>query len=174
MTVRHDAVTWVGVGLALVGIVWLAPLMVDQLTFFGDRDQIADAEAASAIMPLPGLLIAAGATLLAARVAILIGGLVALPILAVVLAWMAPDALYQLLAYALTGPISVGALLAACLSLDRAATPPLAIAAIAVMVGGAIVATPFLGLIAGVTLATWWGLSNASRHGPPVSALDSR
>jgi hypothetical protein len=30
----------------LVGITWLAPLMFDQLTFFGDREQEADAEGA--------------------------------------------------------------------------------------------------------------------------------
>jgi hypothetical protein len=163
MTVRQDAVAWVGFGVAVVGIVWLAPLMVDQMTFFGDRDQIADAAAARAFMPLPGLLIAAGAARLGLRLGMLIGGLVALPIVAIALAWMAPDTLYQLLAYGLTGPISVGALLAACLSPDRAATRLVAIAAIAVILGGAVIATPFLSLIAGGILATWWSLSNPGR-----------
>lgn len=173
MTVRHDLRAWAGLGLALVGVLWLAPLMMDQVTFFGDRDQEADAEAARSLMPTPALLLAAGATLLGVLRGPVLGAAVALPLGAVALAWLAPEALYQLLAYGFTAPIAVGAGLAACIPLNDAGRRPLVIVAIAVIATGFIVATPFLALLASLGLATWWRLSGSSRRPGTASAPSS-
>ena len=172
MTPRRDWLAWTGLGLALAGIVWLAPLMLDQLVFFGDREQLSEAESARALMAVPAVLIAGCAVLLGRRVGPLVGGAVALPLVAVALAWIIPEALYQLLVYGITAPIAFGAVLAGCLPLDDAARRPLGVAAIAVIVIGSIAATPFIALLGGVTLATWWSLSGAARRGATASAID--
>ena len=103
------------IGAAIIGIVavvWLAPLMSDQLVFFGDREQARQAEASrQAMLPAAALLLVAAAGLLASDVT-LHALLAALPaIVAVPLQLVAPDDAYGLLAYVITAPIALGALL---------------------------------------------------------------
>jgi hypothetical protein len=159
MTARRDVLVWVGAALVLIGIAWLGPLMFDQLTFFGDQEQEADAEAARSLMWLPALLLAAGAGALAMSGRMLHAAIAALPLAAVALAWTTPDALYQLLAYGITAPIVIGALLATMVPLGHAAPGPLVLGVIVIATALAILATPVLGGLAVLTLLTWWQLS---------------
>jgi hypothetical protein len=39
VAIRDDVMAWIGFGLILGGVVWLGPLMFDQMRFFGDRAQ---------------------------------------------------------------------------------------------------------------------------------------
>jgi hypothetical protein len=150
MTARRDVLVWVGAALVLVGITWLAPLMFDQLTFFGDQEQEVDAEAARSLMGWPALLLAAGAGSIAMSGRMLHAAVAALT----------PDALYQLLAYGITAPIVIGALLAAITPLGHAAPRPLVLGVIVIAAALAILATPVLGGVAVLTLLTWWQLSS--------------
>jgi hypothetical protein len=159
MAIRHDVMAWIGFGLILGGVVWLGPLMFDQMTFFGDQAQEADAAAARALMPWPALLVAAGAGLIAMSARPLHGVIAALPLIAVALAWATPEALYQLLAYGIAAPAAAGSALAAILPRD-AAPRPLAMAAVVIVAAGAILATPFLAGLAVLAFLAWWGLSS--------------
>jgi len=172
MATRHELLAWIGFGLVLGGIVWLGPLMFDQLTFFGDQAQEADAAAARALMPWPAALVAAGAGVIASGGRPLHGAVAALPLVAVALAWATPDALYQLLAYAITAPIAVGAALAVPMPLRGTAPRPLVAMVIVVAAAGAILATPFLAGMAVVAFLTWWGLSSRSRPAGRPRTLD--
>src|SRR5688500_18662345 len=100
--------------IGIVGVVWLAPLMSDQLVFFGDREQTRQAAASrQAMLPAAALLLVAAAGLLSQRLR-LHAPLAALPaIVAVPLQSVAPDDAYGLLAYVMTAPIALGALLSA-------------------------------------------------------------
>ena len=159
MAIRHDVMAWIGFGLILGGVVWLGPLMFDQMTFFGDQAQEADAAAARALMPWPALLMVAGAGLIAMSGRPLHGAIAALPLIAVALAWATPEALYQLLAYGIAAPAAAGSALAAILPRD-AAPRPLAMAAIVIIAAGGILATPFLAGLAALAFLAWWGLSS--------------
>jgi hypothetical protein len=171
MAIRHDVMAWIGFGLILGGVAWLGPLMFDQMTFFGDQAQEADAAAALALMPWPTLLVVAGAGVIALADRPLHGAIAALPLVAVALAWATPDALYQLLAYGITAPIAAGSGLAAVLPLD-AAPRPLAVVATVIVAAGAILVTPFLAVLAVLAFLAWWGLSGLTRRAGRPSALD--
>lgn len=160
MTTRRDVLVWVGTALVLVGIAWLGPLMFDQLTFFGDQEQEAAAEAARSLMGWPALLLAAGAGAMAVSGRTLHAAVAALPLAAVALAWATPAALYQLLAYGITAPIAVGALLATIAPLGRAAPGPLVLGIIVIAATLAILATPVLAGLAVLAVLTWWQLSS--------------
>ena len=119
MKPRPDPLTLAGLAMAAAGIVWLAPLILDQLVFFGDRVQAADAAAARAVMPWPSLLLGVGAGLIGVRGHGVHATLAGLPLLAVLLAWATPDAGYQMLAFALSAPVALVALVAVALRLPR-------------------------------------------------------
>ena len=171
MIVRHSRRAWIGLGLVIAGIVWLGPLMADQLTFFGDRRQEADAAAARSLIGWPALLVAAGAGATAASGRSLHGVVAALPLVAMVLAWTAPATLYQLLAYGITAPIAVGSVLASVVPLAGSAPRPLVMAGLVGVVGLAILATPFLAGLAVLAFLAWTGLS---RMGTGVPGLHRR
>jgi hypothetical protein len=171
MAIRHDVLAWTGFGLVLGGVVWLGPLMLDQMTFFGDRNQEAAASAARSLMPWPTMLVAAGAVIVAIGGRPLHGAVAALPLVAVALAWAAPDALYQLVAFGITAPIAAGTALAATLPLE-AAPRPVIVVPIAIVALAALLATPLLAGLAIVTLLAWWELSRRARRAGRSSALD--
>jgi len=172
MLVRHSRRTWIGFGLVIAGIAWLGPLMMDQLTFFGDRDQESDAAAARSLMGWPTLLVAtgAGATALSGRT--LHGVVAALPLVAVVLAWTTPAALYQLLAYGITAPIAVGSVLASAVPLARPAPRPVVRAGLIAVAGIAILAAPVVAGMAVLALLSWSGLSRGRGSANTASAVD--
>jgi hypothetical protein len=171
MPVRHSLSAWTGLVLVLVGIAWLGPLMLDQMTFFGDRGQEADAAAARSLMGWPALLVGAGAAATAMSGRILHGAIAATPLIAVALAWATPAALYQLLAYGIASPIAAGSVLASSVPLAVPAPRPLVIAALATLAGLAILATPVLAGLAVLALLAWAGLS---RDGTGVVTRDRR
>lgn len=108
---------WIVVAAAAVGIgavIWLAPLMTDQIVFFADREQTLVAEASRwTMLPVSGVLVACAAVL-GRQVGLWHGVLAALPaLIAVPLAWIAPGPAYQVLAYGATAPWALGALLIA-------------------------------------------------------------
>ena len=162
----------VGAVVGVAGVAWLAPLMFEQLTFFGDREQEAAAAAARAIMPGPAALVVAGAVLVGLRRPI--QGLVAImPLVAIWLALAMPDALYQLLAYGAVAPLAIGSFLAAAVPLPEMLPRP-AIIGVALLIGaGVLVATPFLAVAAALLVGTWWALSrHPVERAPRRSALD--
>jgi len=171
MAIRHDVLAWMGFGLILAGVVWLGPMMLDQMTFFGDRTQEAAAAAARSLMPWPAVLVAVGAGMVAAGGRPLHGAVAALPLVAVALAWATPDSLYQLVAYGITAPIAAGTALAATLPLE-AAPRPLIVVLIAIVALGALLTTPLLAGLAIVALLAWWELSRRARRAGRSSALD--
>ena len=160
MTSPRGVLIWAGAALVVSGLAWLGPLMFDQMTFFGDREQEADAAAARAMMGWPALLLAAGAGAIALSGRPLNGAVAGLPLVAVVLAWTTPAALYQLLAYGVTAPISAGSILASLRPLDGATPRPLVLAGIAIAATLAVLATPLLAGLAVLAALTWWQLSS--------------
>ena len=161
-----DPITLVAAVCAAAGIVWLGPLMVDQFVLFADRDQGADAAAARAAMPFPAMLVAIGAAVLVARGRPVQGAVAALPLVAVLLAWTTPEALYQLLAYGMAAPAAIGALLAAMIPLHGRATSPWTLVAIGIVGVLAIAATPFLAGVVALAAVAWWALSRRREHRP--------
>ena len=174
MTPRRAVLAWIGFALVLAGVAWLGPLMADQMTFFGDREQVADAAAARALMPWPALLVAAGAAMLATWHRSLHAVGAALPLVAVALALVMPDTLLQLIAYFITAPIAVGSALAAALPLGAATRRPAIVAVIVVVAGVAILAAaaPVPGGLLVLASLAWWGLSSRSGHRKRPSAVD--
>lgn len=174
--IHRDPITLLAAVTALAGIAWLAPLMLDQLVFFADRDQTAAAEAARASMPWPAMLVAAGAIAIAARGQLLPGAVAALPLVAVLLAWTTPGAAYQLLAYGLAAPTAIGALLAAVTPLHGTPARPWVAVAIGALGAIAILASGFIGGVVALGALAWWGLSRQSgrraRARSGTSALD--
>jgi hypothetical protein len=148
-----------------VALIWMAPLMVDQFVLFGDREQSRQAaDSRQAMAP-------AAAMLLAGALAVLARGhpwhalFAALPALvAVPLAWLVPEALYQLLAYAISAPAAMGALLASAFPLPHRLPARVVAASLVVLVLVAVVATPFIALLAGVAGLAWWRMPP---NGPP-------
>jgi hypothetical protein len=171
-----DPITAAAAGIAAAGIVWLGPLMVDQFVLFADRDQAADAAAARAVMPYPAVLVALGAALLAARRRLVQGAVAALPLVAVLLAWTTPEALYQLLAYGVAAPAAIGALLAATIPLHGRAGSPWTLVAIGIVGVVAIAGTPFLAGVIALAAVAWWAMSRHAQDRPEAgqgaSALD--
>lgn len=145
--------------IGIAGLAWLAPLMFDQLVFFGDQEQTAQAAAARTLMlPAAALLVvaSAGIRLRGLSVHALLAILPAL--VAVPLALVAPGPAYQLLAYAVTAPLSLGALLSAAVPPPRKApTPWLIIGAVFVTVV-ALLAESFLAPLVLVAFVVWWRL----------------
>ena len=159
-----------------VGLVWLAPLMLDQLVFFGDQEQTRQAEASrEAMLPAAGLVAAAAAGLV-------IRGrrwhalLVAVPVLvAVPLALAMPDAAYQLLAYGILAPAGLGALLSAAFPLPRSVPIAIQLVGLGLIAIVGVVGTPFTAIVAVIALAVWWRLPRAGGRritkGPPQAPL---
>lgn len=158
---RGRAVDLVTLGAAVTGIatvLWLAPLMGDQLVFFGDRDQTRQAEASrQAMVPAAALLLVAAAGLLSRRrhLHALLASLPAL--VAVPLSLAAPDEVYGLLAYVITAPISLGALLSAAVPPPRSVPVPILFVAAVLVVGLTLLASPFT-LMVLVAAIVWWRL----------------
>jgi hypothetical protein len=155
--------------IGIVGVVWLAPLMSDQLVFFGDREQTRQADASrQAMLPAAALLLVAAAGLLSQRLH-LHALLAALPaIVAVPLQSVAPDDAYGLLAYVMTAPIALGALLSAAAPPPRSVPVPIWFVAAVLVVGLTVLASPFTLLVL-VGVIVWWrlpeeGLAVAPAH----------
>jgi len=153
-----DPVTVGAAVIGIVAVVWLAPLMSDQLVFFGDRDQTRQAEASrQAMLPAAALLLVAAAGLLARRRP-LHALLAALPaIVAVPLSLAVPDDAYGLLAYVITAPIALGALLSAAAPPPRSVPVPIWVVAAILVVGLTVLASPFT-LMVLVAVIVWWRL----------------
>jgi hypothetical protein len=156
---QFDAVSAVASALGVAVLIWLAPLMFDQLVFFADQEQTRRAAVSrQAMLPAAALLIAAAAAL-AVRQRPWHALVVALPALvAVPLALLAPGAAYQLLAYGITAPMSLGALLSAVLPLPRVLPMALQLAALGIVALMGIVATPFIAIMTLVAIVVWWRL----------------
>ncbi|HET9416100.1 MAG TPA: hypothetical protein VFP30_01030 [Candidatus Limnocylindria bacterium] len=155
-----------GLAAATVGVGWLAPLMLDQLVLFGSREQTEVAAASRSLMLWPLGLLALGAILggVSGRWRNTWVSAVALaPIVAVFLAFAAPDRAWQLLAFLITAPSSIGAHLAAVrpIFLRRSSVPAvlvvLSVAALmGVLVNGAIL------LFSPIAIGAWAALSGPS------------
>jgi len=167
----------VTLGAALVGIVavvWLAPLKSDQLVLFADQEQTRQAAASRlAMLPATALLLVAAGGLLTQRRP-LHALLAALPALvAVPLALVTPDSLYQLLAYAVVGPISLGALLSAAIPPPPSFRVPVVVIVAVLLVALTVLASPFTIMVL-VALIVWWRLpeENLALRAMRSSALD--
>ena len=160
--------------IGIVGVVWLAPLMSDQLVFFGDQEQTRQAAASrQAMLPAAALLLVASAGLLARRRP-LHAFLVALPTLvAVPLALLTPANAYQLLAFAVVGPISLGASLSAALPPPRSFRVPVVVLGAVLLLALTILASPFTIMLL-IALIVWWRLpqENLTLRGLSPSAVD--
>ena len=166
----------VTLGAALVGIVavvWLAPLMSDQLVLFADQEQTRQAAASRlAMLPATALLLVAAGGLLTQRRP-LHALLSALPALvAVPLALVTPDSLYQLVAYAVVGPISLGALLSAAIPPPPSFRVPVVMIGAVLLVALTVLASPFTIMVL-VALIVWWrlpapGAAEPHEHGTAV------
>jgi hypothetical protein len=142
-----------------IGIIWLAPLMLDQLVLFGDRQQLERAAAARTLMPAPAVVLMAGAVAIGLRGAWLHAAVAATPLVAVGLALALPDSALAIVAYAITAPAALGAVLGVTLpARGRLATPAIllviAVAGAAVLVIGSVLA-----VLAALALVAWWALS---------------
>ncbi|HEX7195478.1 MAG TPA: hypothetical protein VF364_01445 [Candidatus Limnocylindria bacterium] len=172
---RPDWLVVAACAIGVVGLVWLAPLMFDQLVFFADRDQTQQAEdSRRAMLPASALVLASALGLLVRRLR-WHSLVVALPVLvAVPLAWMLPGPAYQLLAYGILAPAALGALLGAAVPGARSVPVAIAVAGIGLIALMGIVATPFIALLALVAAAVWWRLrkvrENLIEEGPPQAS----
>ena len=143
----------------MAALVWLAPLMFDQLVFFSDQDQTLQAQASrQAMIPAAAMLLFA-AFALTVRQHPWHALVVALPALvAVPLAFLAPGAAYQLLAYGITAPIALGTLLSAVLPLPRVLPLAIQLVGLGMLAVVGIVGSPFIAIIALVAFIVWWRL----------------
>jgi hypothetical protein len=154
------------------GLIWLAPLMADQFVLFADQEQTRTAAASRQAMPLPTALVLVGAIGSGLRVTRMHGLLVALPaITAVPLALVLPDALYQVLAYAVTAPIALGALLSAAVPAARNVRVPVVLGGILLILAVTVLASPFT-LMVLIALIVWWRLPTGGR--PNVTGNERR
>jgi hypothetical protein len=160
--------------IGVAGVIWLAPLMMDQLVFFADREQTRQAAVArEAMIPAAALLLVAAALLLSRR-RHLHAMLAALPALvAVPLALAAPDVAYQLLAYAILAPIALGALLSAAAPPPRTVRVPMLLVAAVLLAGLTVLASPITAMVL-IGLIVWWRLPTeiSSSQGARESAVD--
>jgi hypothetical protein len=162
----------VTLGAAIIGIaavLLLAPLMGDQLVFFGDQEQTRQAAASrQATVPAAAVLLVAAAGLLSQR-RHLRALLAAVPaFVAVPLQFVAPDDAYGLLAYVIAAPISLGALLSAAVAPPRSVRVPTLLVAAVLVVGLTVLASPFTIMVL-VAAIVWWrlpeeGLAVARAH----------
>jgi len=150
------------------GVIWLAPLMFDQLVFFGDQEQNRQAAVARETMLPAAAIILAGSAVRIVRQRPWHALFAALPaLIAVPLALLAPGAAYQLLAYGISAPFALGALLSAAIPLPRSLPTPILTIGALILLAFAVITTPFLGLLVLVAAVAWWKLSPPS--GAPVS-----
>ena len=163
-----------GAIIGIVGVVWLAPLMSDQLVFFGDQEQTRQAAASQqAMVPAAALLLVAAAGSLARRRP-LHALLVALPALvAVPPVLLTPANAYQLLAFAVVGPISLGASLSAASPPPRSFRVPVVVLGAVLLLALTILASPFTIMVL-IALIVWWRLpqENLTFRGLRPTALD--
>ena len=166
-----DPVTLGAAVIGIAAVLWLGPLMANQLVFFGDQDQTRQAAASrQAMLPVAALLIVAAAGLLARRRP-LHAFLAAVPALvAVPLSLAAPDEVYGLVGYVIAGPISLGALLSAASPPPRSVPVPILLVAAALVIGLTVLGSP-LGLIVLVGVIVWWRLPI---EGPAVARVHRR
>ena len=164
-----DPVTLGAAVIGIASVIWLAPLMGDQLVFFGDQEQTRQAaDSRQAMLPAAALLLLAGAGL-RSRHRPLHALLAALPALvAVPLSLAAPDAAYGLLAYLIAAPISLGALLSAAAPPPRSVPVPILLVVAVLVVGLTVLASPFTIMVL-VAAIVWWrlpeeGLAVARAH----------
>jgi hypothetical protein len=154
-----DAAIAIASILGAVGLIWLAPLMFDQLVFFGDQDQTRQAAASrEAMLPASALLLVAAAVLTVRQhpwhaLVVALPALVAVP-----LALLAPGAAYQLLAYGITAPMSLGALLSATVPLPRGLPMAIQLAGFGMLALMGIASSPFIAIMALVAIVIWWRL----------------
>jgi hypothetical protein len=158
---RGRSADLVTLGAAVTGIaavLWLAPLMGDQLVFFGDQEQTRQAAASrQAMLPAAALLLVAAGGLLSRRRQ-LRALLAAVPaFVAVPLQLAAPDAAFGLLAYAIAAPISLGALLSAAAPPPRSVRVPALVVGAVLLAGLTVLASPFTIMVL-VALIVWWRL----------------
>jgi len=160
---RLDPVVAAASVLGLGGIIWLAPLMFDQLVFFGDQEQTRQAAAArEAMLPAAALLLVASAILVVRKRPwhALFGALPAL--VAVPLALLEPGAAYQLLAYGIVAPFALGALLSAAVPLPRWLPTPILTIGTLILLTFTVLTTPVLGLFVLIVAVGWWRLPQPS------------
>ena len=172
MRLRHDLPSWIGACLAAGGLVWLYPLMADQLVLFADQEQTARAETARAEMLWPALLLAAGSGVVAARGYSLHGAIAALPLVAVVLALAMPDLFIQFFAYAFSAPVAIGSLLAAVAPLVRHGLSSVKLLAGAAVIALLVVLADVVVLLACIGVLAWVALSRLPSGRTEASALD--
>jgi hypothetical protein len=160
---------WAGALAAPIGIAWLAPLMLDQLVLFGDRQQLERAAAARTLMPAPAVVLIVGATMIGVGRPPVHAAAVALPLVAVMLALIRPDAALSSVAYGNTAPVAVGALLATTLpARGRVGTPAILLAIIG-LAATIFVMGSLLAVLGTGTVLAWWALSrraNLSAESP--------
>jgi hypothetical protein len=175
--IRGRPVDPVTLGAAVTGIVavlWLAPLMGDQLVFFADQEQTRQAAASrQAMLPAAAVLLVAAAVLLSRRRP-LRALLAALPAAtAVPLTLATPGAAYGLLAYAIIAPISLGALLSAVAPPPRSVRVPVLVVVAVLVIGLTVLASPFTVMVL-VALIVWWRLpeEDFAVRGSRRSAVD--
>jgi hypothetical protein len=161
---RFDPFLTAAAALGVAGVLWLGPLMFDQLVFFGDQDQTLRARASrGAMVPAAAMVLVAAAGLMV-RQHPWHALLVALPaIVAVPLALLVPSAAYQLLAYGMTAPMSLGALLSAALPLPRVVPMAIQLVSLGLLALMGIIASPFIAIIALVAVLVWWRLPEPNR-----------
>ena len=80
-------------------------------------------------------------------------GLVAVP-----LALLAPGTAFQLVAYGVTAPMSLGALLSAAVPIPRQVPTPWLLVGAAAMLALAVLAASFVALLVLVAVVVWWRL----------------
>ena len=151
------AITLSATGIA--GLAWLTPLMFDQLVFFADQEQTRQAAASRTLMlPAAALLFAASAGIgvRGLRVHALLASLPAF--VAVPLALLAPGPAYQLLAYVITAPLSLGAMLSAAVPPPRLAPTRWLIIGASVATVVALLAESFLAPMMLLAFVVWWRL----------------
>ena len=165
---RFDPVLVGAAALGVAGVLWLGPLVFDQLVFFGDQDQTVRAQdSRRAMVPAAAMLLVAVAALVV-RERPWHALVVALPaIVAVPIALLVPSAGYQLLAYGITAPMSLGALLAAALPLRRGLPLAIQLVGLGLLALMGIVASPVVAIIALVAVLVWWRLPHPNRSAVP-------
>ncbi|HSK92991.1 MAG TPA: hypothetical protein VLA76_02905 [Candidatus Angelobacter sp.] len=172
MQAHRRSIAAAGAIVGIGGVAWLAPLMLDQFVLFGDQEQTSVAQASRNLMVWPTLLIVAGAAALAAAGRGRSAAIAVSPLIAVGFAIAMPQMVWQLLAYGVTAPISIGGMLAAVVPMrGRLATPSVLIGLLLVGFAAAL-ATAFLAALAVIGVVAWWLVSRAGIGRADGSARD--
>lgn len=156
--------------IGMAGLIWMGPLMVDQFVLFADQEQTRRA-AESRVLMLP----AAALTLSAAAILLAQGrawhaALVSSATIAPAVAWLAPDTLYQLVAFLLLAPVATGTLLSTILPLPHDVPLLVRLIVVGTLLAFGMVASPFMAMMAVLGAAAWWRLSIIGAE--PAAALD--